>query len=331
MEGLARMINSEFWQRKTVLITGYEGFLGSWLSKILIEKGAIIIGLDKIQNRRYSILTDLRKNIICIKGNVANLTLVKKIIDKYKPSIIFHLAAESIVGKANKNPINAFKSNIEGTWNILEAARNKEFIEAVIVASSDKAYGSHKKLPYKEETPLQGKHPYDVSKSCSDLLCYAYYNTYNVPVCVTRCGNIYGPGDYHFTRIIPDAIRSAVKDKALIIRSDGKFTRDYIYIEDIVLGYIKLAEHMRKKKLYGEAFNFSNEKPLSVLELVKIIYTLMHKKPDYKILNYAKYEIKDQYLSSKKAKKYLKWKQNYTLYEGLKRTIDWYIDRYNCK
>jgi len=307
-------------------VTGHEGFLGSWLSRALLENGAKVVGLDKVANRPHSILKDLRKDIICIKGDVSDLKLVKKIIDKYKPRIIFHLAAEAIVGEANKNPIRTFKSNIEGTWNILEAARDKKFIKALVIASSDKAYGAHKELPYKEDAALKGNHPYDASKSCADLLCLAYYNTYDVPVCVTRCGNIYGPGDYHFSRIIPDVIRSAIKNEIFLIRSDGKFTRDYIYVDDIVTGYVKLAEVMVKKKLSGEAFNFSNEKPISVLEIVKIIYNLTNKKPKYRILNVAKYEIRDQYLSAEKAKRNLGWRPRYNLREGLINTIKWYKD-----
>ena len=199
-------------------------------------------------------------------------------------------------------------------------------VKAIIIASSDKAYGSHTKLPYKENTPLSGEHPYDVSKSCADLIACTYCHTYDLPVVVTRCGNIFGPGDFNFSRLVPDTIRSAIQNKTLIIRSDGKFTRDYIYVSDIVSGYILLAEKMQKLKVFGEAFNFSDENPISVLELVKKIYHLANKKPNYKILGKAKYEIKHQYLSSKKAKRIFGWKPRYTLEEGLKKTITWYKD-----
>lgn len=325
MENLETIKNTAFWPDKTVLVTGHEGFLGSWLSKTLIASGAKVIGLDKVKDRPRSILTkNLRKHIFGIKGNVSNFALVEKIINRHRPSIIFHLAAEAIVGQANRYPLRAFKSNIEGTWNILEAARGKEFIKAIVAASSDKAYGSLNELPYKEDSPLKGSHPYDASKSCADLLCYTYYNTYKVPVCVTRCGNIYGPGDFHFSRIVPDTIRSAINNKILTIRSDGKFTRDYIYVKDIVSAYITLAEAMNRRGIAGEAFNFSNEKPISVLKLVKTIYTLAGKRPFYTISNSAQHEIRDQYLSSRKAKRYLKWHSEYSLREGLERTINWY-------
>ncbi|MFH1459878.1 MAG: GDP-mannose 4,6-dehydratase [Candidatus Omnitrophota bacterium] len=317
-------MNKKFWKNKRVLITGHEGFLGSGLTKTLIGYGARIVGLDIVKNKRISILKDLRKNIISIKGDVADFKLVKKIVNKYKPQTIFHLAAEAIVARANRNPIKTFESNIRGTWNILEVARILKAVEAIIMASSDKAYGSHEVLPYQETAALKGDHPYDVSKSCADLLAYTYFHTYNVPVCVTRCGNIYGPGDTNFSRIVPDSIRCVLTGEKLLIRSDGKFTRDYVYVDDIVNGYIILAEKLQKLNLAGEAFNFSDENPINVLKLVNLIYKIAGKNPDYKILNQVKYEIKHQYLTSKKAKKMLGWKPQYSLRDGLKKAIDWY-------
>ena len=323
MENLEKIKNRRFWRNKTVLVTGHEGFLGSWLSKTLIDLNANVIGLDIVKYRPNSVLNCCKSKVVCIKGNVSDFRLVKKTITRYKPAVIFHLAAEAIVGRANKNPSRTFKSNIEGTWNILEASRNKKFVKAIVAASSDKAYGCHKDLPYREDTtPLKGSHPYDVSKSCADLLCYTYYNTYNVPVCVTRCGNIYGYGDHNLSRLVPDAMRSAIEDLMLVIRSDGKFTRDYIYVEDIVSGYIKLAEAMTDKKIHGEAFNFSNEDPISVIDLVKLINKTAGKEDNYTISNSAKYEIRNQFLSSEKAKKILKWLPRYTLEEGLKKTMN---------
>lgn len=319
----------DFWKNRKVLVTGHEGFLGSWLVKILLEKGANITAIDKVKNRPGTVLRGIRKDIKCIKGDISDFKLIKRIIDARKPSVIFHLAAEAIVGEGNKDPINSFKSNIGGTWNILEASRNKRFIKSVIIASSDKAYGSHKTLPYSESAPLKGDHPYDVSKSCADLISYAYYNTYRIPVCVTRCGNIYGPGDHNFSRIVPDAIRCALTGRELLIRSDGKFMRDYIYVEDIVLAYILLAETMFKKDIAGEAFNFSDEYPLPVMGIVKKIYDLAcypSAKAKVKILNCARHEIKKQYLSSRKARRVLRWKPVYSLEKGILKTIKWYKD-----
>ena len=313
-----------YWQNRKVLITGHEGFLGSWLTKVLLAKGAKVIGLDKVKNRPISVLNGLRNKVTCIKGDICNPKLLKSVIDEHRPQVIFHLAAEAIVNRASENPSQTFKSNVEGTWNILEAARGRKFIKSTVIASSDKAYGSHNTLPYKENAALKGKHPYDVSKSCADLIAYTYFHTYRVPVCITRCGNIFGPGDFNFSRIVPDAIRSALSGRKLLIRSDGKFTRDYIYVEDVVIGYMVLAQKMQKLKLFGEAFNFSNEKPISVLELTKFIYKSCQRDPNYKILNQAKYEIRYQYLSATKAKKVLKWQPKYTLREGLSKTINWY-------
>jgi CDP-glucose 4,6-dehydratase len=304
------------WKNKKVLITGYAGFLGSWLTKTLLDNGAVVVGVDKVASRV--------KGIIGIEGDITNLSFINGVVNAYKPSIVLHVGAEAIVGEALKKPVRGFKTNIEGTWNILDSLRGKKFVKCVIVASSDKAYGIQKKLPYKETAPLAGCHPYDVSKSCADLLTYTYFYTYYVPACITRCGNIFGPGDRNFSRIVPDAISSALQDKTLIIRSDGKYTRDYIYIEDIIDGYLLLAEKSQTLKLSGEAFNFSNEKPISVIKLVETIYRLIGKKPKYKVLNQAKYEIRDQYLSSQKARKILGWKPRYSLEEGLAKTIEWY-------
>jgi CDP-glucose 4,6-dehydratase len=252
---------------------------------------------------------------------------VKSIINKNKVDVVFHLAAEAIVVKCRDNPLKAFSANIEGTWNILEASRNSENIQSVIIASSDKAYGAHKNLPYKENAPLQGNHPYDVSKSCADLIANTYAHTYNLPVCVTRCGNIYGPGDFNFSRLIPDAMRSLVLNKRLQIRSDGKFVRDYVYVDDIVGGYLRIAELFKKKGLAKESVNLSNECPLTVIELLQKInkLNLGGNKLNYRVLDTAKYEIKQQYLSSAKARRILGWKPAYNLGDGLKKTAKWYF------
>ncbi|MBN1824282.1 MAG: GDP-mannose 4,6-dehydratase [Endomicrobiales bacterium] len=318
-------MNSKMWKNRVVLVTGYEGFLGSNLTKELISFGARVVGIDIKTGRKDTVLTrEEIKRMNVIKGDVADHALVKGAVKRHKPSVIFHLAAESLVNECNRKPVRGFETNIEGTWNVLESARLNKCMKAVVVASSDKAYGSQKILPYTEQTPLQGKHPYDVSKSCADLISLAYHNTYGLPVSVTRCGNIYGAGDFNFSRIIPDAIRCAVKGRTLVIRSDGKFVRDYVYVDDIVSGYVLIAERMLKRKVFGETFNLSDENPISVLGLLKKMYKLMRRKPDYVILNKAKYEIKEQYLDSKKARRLLNWKPRFSLSEGLSRTIEWY-------
>lgn len=322
-------MNKKFWKNKNVLITGHEGFLGSNMTNTMVGLGANVVGLDvKVKRKDTLFSKDDYKKFVTIKGSVADYKLVQAILKKYKINVVFHIGAEAIVGECNKDPLKAFSANIEGTWKLLEACRQYGNVEAIVVASSDKAYGSHKKLPYKEDSSLIGNHPYDVSKSCADLIAYTYFNTYNLPVSVTRCGNIYGPGDFNMSRIVPDAIKCAVFNKTLNIRSDGKFTRDYVYVSDIVNGYIMIAEQMQSKKLAGEAFNFSDENPITVIDFVKKISQAADIKPDYVILNQAKYEIKHQYLASGKARKILGWKPEYKLEEGLKETIKWYKSYY---
>lgn len=324
-------MHKDFWKGKRVLITGCEGFLGSHLLKELLCYGARIVGVDVRTNRKDTILTrsDYDKADI-LKGSVVNFKFINQLVKRYKTQIVFHLAAEAIVGRSLRNAARTFSTNIRGTWNVLEACRSSDFLESVVIASSDKAYGSHKELPYKEEIPLIGRHPYDVSKSCADLIAATYNHTYDVPVAITRCGNIYGMGDFNFSRIIPEAVKSAILKKVLLIRSDGEFVRDYVYIDDIVNAYIILAEKLPVLKLEGEAFNFSNESPISVIELVRKIYKLVDgSEPAYSVLNRADYEIKEQYLDSSKARSVLKWNPKYSLEEGLKRTIRGYKEYFN--
>ena len=327
-------MESKFWKDKKVLITGFEGFLGSNLSKALISLGAGMFGLDIRVRRKETVLTEHDyKKISVIKGSVVNYKLVEKVINKHKINLVFHLAAEAIVGKCHHNPLRTFSANIEGTWNILEVCRNSKDIQSIIIASSDKAYGVHEELPYTEESPLNGSHPYDVSKSCADLVANTYFNTYGLPVAVMRCGNIYGPGDFNFSRLIPDAMRSIVLNKILKIRSDGSFVRDYVYVDDIVAGYIKIAELMKKNSLSGEAFNLSDEKPIAVIKLLREIskFNPCGNELKYKIMNTAKYEIKEQYLSSAKARRILGWKPAYNLCDGLRKTAEWYFSYFSKK
>lgn len=320
------MVN-KFWNNKNVFVTGGSGFLGSYLVKKLVNYGAnvTILVRDHIPQSNIYIGEEYKK-INVVQGALEDYLLIERILGEYEIDTVFHLAAQAIVGVANRNPLGTFKSNIEGTWNILEAARKSPLIKQVIVASSDKAYGDQEKLPYDENMPLQGRHPYDVSKSCADLIAQTYYETYKLPVCITRCGNLYGGGDLNFNRIIPQSIQSILNKEAPVIRSDGSFIRDYFYIEDAVDAYINLAEKVVDLNLGGQAFNFSNEIQLTVLELVNKILKIMGSDIKPIILNQGSNEIIHQYLSAKKARTILGWTPNYTIDEGLSKTIEWYKD-----
>ncbi|UTL73443.1 GDP-mannose 4,6-dehydratase [Bacillus halotolerans] len=316
-----------FWKNKNVFVTGCTGLLGSYLVKDLIEQGANVTGLvrDHVpQSNLYQGEHVKKMNIV--QGALEDLPVIERALGEYEIDTVFHLAAQAIVGVANRNPVSTFEANILGTWNVLEACRKHPLIKRVIVASSDKAYGDQENLPYDEDMPLQGKHPYDVSKSCADLISHTYFHTYGLPVCITRCGNLYGGGDLNFNRIIPQTIQLVLNGEAPEIRSDGTFVRDYFYIEDAVQAYLLLAEKMEEHNLAGEAFNFSNEIQLTVLELVEKILKKMNSNLKPKVLNQGSNEIKHQYLSAEKARKLLNWTPAYTIDEGLEKTIAWYTE-----
>lgn len=319
---------NEFWRDRSVLITGCTGLLGSWLVAELVQRGASVTGLVRDLVPKSKLYTEAwHRQINVVHGCVEDFQVLERAIAEYEVDTVFHLAAQTIVGVANRNPLATFETNIKGTWNLLEACRRSRGVSRIVVASSDKAYGDQAVLPYDETTPLQGQHPYDVSKSCADLICRTYYVTYGLPVCITRCGNLYGGGDLNFNRLIPDTIRSALRDKSVIIRSDGSYIRDYLYVKDAALAYLHLAEQMTRPEVLGEAFNFSYELQLPVWEIVQKILTLMNKS-DLKpiVLNEAHHEIKHQYLSAEKARKLLNWQPRYSLESGLHETIQWYRD-----
>jgi CDP-glucose 4,6-dehydratase len=319
---------STVWKNKNVFITGSTGFIGCWLTKELVKSGAKVTGLvrDVVPQSAF-FQCNLHKKINIVNGKIDNLQLLKRIISEYEIDTVFHLAAQTQVEVAHHNPLATFETNIMGTWNILEACRtNGLHVKRIIVASTDKAYGEQVKLPYTENAPLQGIYPYDVSKSCTDLIAYSYFKTYQLPVCITRCGNVYGPGDLNFKRLIPGIILSVLKNQPIIIRSDGTFKRDYFYVKDTVNAYLTLASSIQELNLSGEAFNFSSGIPISVIDMThKILDVLGRKDYPIKILGEAKYEIKDQYLSSEKAYKTLGWKPQYTIEKALQETIDSFV------
>lgn len=319
--------NENYWADRNVFVTGCTGLLGSWLTEALVRCGANVVGLvrDRVPKSRL-VQSGLIDRITVVAGEVEDYLLLERSLNEYQVQTVFHLAAQTIVGIAHQSPLSTFDTNIRGTWQLLEACRRTSLVEAVVVASSDKAYGEHTELPYTEAFPLEGRHPYDVSKSCADLIAQAYAKSYGLPVCVTRCGNLFGAGDINFNRLIPGTIRSAIRDESPIIRSDGKFSRDYVYVEDAAHAYILLAEAMvNRSTVHGEAFNFSYERPMSALEVVRKILGHMGRtdlEPD--ILNTAVNEIPHQFLSSIKARQMLDWQPKFEFDEGLRRTIPWY-------
>ena len=324
------MAKGEFWRNKNVFITGATGLLGSWMVEDFLERGANIVALirDKVPQSYLHLSGNIDK-INIVNGSLEDFFTVERTLNEYEIDTIFHLGAQTIVGTANRSPLATFEANIKGSWNVLEAARTSSLVRRIIIASSDKAYGTQKVLPYTEDAPLQGLHPYDCSKSCADLLSQTYANTYDLPIAITRCGNLYGGGDLNFNRIVPGTIRSVYQNEAPIIRSDGTFIRDYFFVKDAVKAYVALAQMIGEegggKVNNGEAFNFSSERRVTVLELVEIILKLMDSPLKPVILNEVRGEIKHQYLDSTKAKSQLGWKPIWTLEDSLREAIDWYV------
>ncbi len=319
-------LQGSFWQGRSVFITGCTGFLGSWLSRELVRAGAVVTGMVRDWVPRSMLFdSEVYRNMNIVLGRVEDLEVLERALAEYEVDTVFHLAAQAIVGIANSNPLSTFESNIKGTWCLLEACRRVPTVKRIVAASSDKAYGYQEVLPYAETAPLMGSHPYDVSKSCADLLCRAYHATYGLPVAVTRCGNFFGGGDLNFNRLVPSTIRSLYFGEAPVIRSDGTFIRDYLYVKDGVKAYMLLAEKMEQPGVCGEAFNFSNEVRLTVKQMTELIAGLMgkeHVKPV--ILNRASHEIRHQYLSAEKARRVLGWAPCWQVEEALRETIEWY-------
>lgn len=313
------------WKGMNVFVTGADGFIGSHIANALANKGAEIITIVRDIKKKSNIdILGFKDKITIVNGDLINFNDCERIINEYEIEFCFHLAAQAIVGPANRSPLSTFESNIKGTWNILEACRISKTIKGLVVASSDKAYGQQKKLPYSEESPLKGYYPYDASKACAEILARCYFMTYNLPLAITRNANTYGPADMNMSRIIPDVIVKLLNNEQPIIRSDGTPERDYMFIKDAVNAYLTLAENLHRKDVAGEAFNFGTGKPISVIEIYNKIIKIMGKNVKPKILGEAKNEIDKQYLSIEKAKKTLGWKPKYELDSGLKETVEWY-------
>jgi CDP-glucose 4,6-dehydratase len=317
-----------FWKNRTTFVTGATGLVGSWLTKKLYEAGADVVCLIRDDVPQSELVrTNLINKVKVVKGDICDRDLMERIMGEYEVDTVMHLAAQAIVGIANRNPVTTFEANIQGTWAVLEACRRSPKVKQIVLASSDKAYGDQETLPYYEDTPLQGLHPYDVSKSCADLIAHSYAHSYGLPVVITRCGNFYGGGDLNWNRIVPGTIRSILNGKKPIIRSDGKFVRDYLYVEDGAAAYMLLAEELANNpSLKGEAFNISNQQPVTVIDLVNKILLAMNSSLLPEIKNEVSNEIREQYLDASKVNTMLNWKPQFNLDTGIKKTIQWYKD-----
>lgn len=317
---------SSFWLDRPTVVTGATGLVGGWLVRRLVALSADVTCVVRDWVPQCELVRSrLIEQVKIVRGDVRDQALLERTLGEYEVDTVIHLAAQTIVPIANRNPVSTFETNIGGTWMLLEACRRSPTVKQIVVASSDKAYGDHNTLPYDEETPLRGRHPYDVSKSCADLVAQAYAVTYGLPVAISRCGNFYGGGDLNWNRIVPGTIRSVLRGQQPIIRSDGRYVRDYFYVEDGAAAYTMLVERLAgDPDLRGQAFNFSNETQVTVLEMVERILSLMGSDLGPDLRSEATNEIRHQYLSAAKARRVLGWQPLFAMDEGLQRTIEWY-------
>lgn len=317
--------NPDLWAGRTVLVTGATGFLGSHLTGLLAAAGADVTVLRRDRVPPSSVERAWHDEVTWVDGEVEDQPLLERVLGEHRIETVFHLAAQTQVGVANANPVSTFEANIRGTWSLLEAARRSPRVSEVVVASSDKAYGAQPVLPYTEDMPLSAVHPYDVSKACADLITVSYHGTWGVPAAITRCGNFFGPGDRNWDRLVPGTIRSLLRGERPVIRSDGTLVRDYLYVVDGALAYLRLAEAMRgDPSLARTAFNFSTDTPLTVLELVERIQRACGTDLEPEVLGGGAHEIPAQHLSSARARQVLGWAPTRTVDEALTETVEWY-------
>jgi len=314
------------WRDRPTYVTGATGLVGGWVVQRLVNQGAHVICLVRDWEPRSQLLTGNWLNrVTVVRGEVTDQALQERVLNEYEVQTVIHLAAQTIVGIANRNPVSTFEANIKGTWALLEACRRSPTVRQIVVASSDKAYGEQPTLPYSEDTPLQGVHPYDVSKSCADLLATSYAVTFALPVVVTRCGNFFGGGDLNWNRIVPGTIRSVLRGESPVIRSDGSFVRDYFYVEEGADAYLRLAEKFAAdESLRGQAFNFSYGQPMTVVEIAQKVLDAMGSTLRLDIRSHATHEIPRQFLTAEKARRILNWTPTLSVDEGIERTVRWY-------
>jgi CDP-glucose 4,6-dehydratase len=322
------VVSGGFWVDRPTLVTGATGLLGGWLVRELVGRGAKVVALVRDWTPHSHLLAgELVRHVNVVRGDIRDQALLERVLGEYEVATVLHLAAQTQVVVANRNPVSTFDTNIAGTWNLLEACRRSPSVTEIVLASSDKAYGDHGGAAYDETMPLQGRYPYDVSKACADLLAQSFATTYELPVVITRCGNFYGGGDLNWGRLVPGTIRALVRQQRPVLRSDGRQARDYLYIEDGAAAYLLLAEKLAAEpSLRGHAFNFSYQQPLTVLDLVGRITALMGSHLEPEVNDVATHEIPTQALNATKARQVLGWRGRFSLDEGLLRTIDWYRD-----
>jgi CDP-glucose 4,6-dehydratase len=307
-------------------VTGATGLVGGWVVRQLLAADADLVCIVRDWVPRSELVASgLLERIRVVRGDIRDQETIERALGEYEVATVLHLAAQTTVGVANRNPVSTLDTNIRGTWALLEACRRSPTVQQIVIASSDKAYGDQEVLPYTEDTPVRGRNPYDVSKSCADLIGQMYAKTYGLPVCITRCGNFFGGGDLNWNRLVPGTIRSVLRGERPVIRSDGRYTRDYLYVEDGARAYVTLAEQMAAKPaLAGEVFNFSYEQRMTVLELVARLLEVMGSRLEPDVRNEASNEIRDQYLDAAKARRMLGWTPGFTLDAGLRETVAWY-------
>lgn len=319
--------NKAFWVDRPVFVTGATGLVGSCTVKHLLDQGADVVCLvrDWVPQSEF-VRANLAARVQVVRGDLCDYDLLERTLGEYHVRTVLHLAAQTQVGVAMRNPLSTFETNIAGTWRLLEACRVSPSVQQIVIASSDKAYGQQSKLPYDESSPLEGRAPYDVSKSCAALIGFSFAEWFGLPVCTTLCGNFFGPGDLNWNRIVPGTIRSLLRNERPVIRSDGQFVRDYFFVKDGAVAYCTLAEQMAAHpELKGQSFNFSHERPKTVLELVSILRRMMGKEHlEPVVLGEATSEIRYQYLSARRAREVLGWKPLWELEAALEETIAWY-------
>jgi CDP-glucose 4,6-dehydratase len=320
------LATDDFWHGRRVFITGCTGFLGSWLTAALLDRGAAVTGLiHRREPESQLVRSGLLNRIDQVPGDLLDFGLLQRTLADYRIDTVFHLAGQTIVGVANREPVDTFETNIRGTWLLLEAVRKVPSVRGVVVASSEKAYGEQINLPYREDSPLQGIHPYEVSKSCADLIAQSFAHTYGLAIAVTRCSNLYGGGDLNWNRIIPGTIRNILNRERPVLRSDGSFRRDYLYVADAVRGYLMLAEKLMESGVRGQPFNLGSGCPISALEVVQTIVSLSgHPELEPVILNEVKNEIQEEYLDPTQAERAFGWRPQYSLAGGLSEAMTWY-------